>query len=92
MKDRLKMKELEITKLNTIVEVLEKEIRNQKFLKLQSKKQEERINRLQADVNKYRSESNMLKKQMKENTKEYEIQLKDKDSTINEYLKVLDLN
>lgn len=86
------MKELEITKLNTIVEVLEKEIRNQKFLKLQSKKQEERINRLQADVNKYRSESNMLKKQMKENTKEYEIQLKDKDSTINEYLKVLDLN
>ena len=92
LKDRLKMKELEITKLNTIVEVLEKEIRNQKFLKLQSKKQEERINRLQADVNKYRSESNMLKKQMKENTKEYEIQLKDKDSTINEYLKVLDLN
>ena len=86
------MKELEITKLNTIVEVLEKEIRNQKFLKLQSKKQEERINRLQADVNKYRSESNMLKKKMKENTKEYEIQLKDKDSTINEYLKVLDLN
>ena len=86
------MKELEITKLNTIVEVLEKEIRNQKFLKLQSKKQEERINRLQADVNKYRSESNMLKKQMKENTNEYEIQLKDKDSTINEYLKVLDLN
>ena len=77
MKDRLKIKELEITKLNTIVDVLEKEIRNQKFLKLQSKKQEERINRLQADVNKYRSESNMLKKQMKENTKEYEIQLKD---------------
>ena len=74
------------------MKVLEKEIRNQKFLKLQSKKQEERINRLQADVNKYRSESNMLKKQMKENTKEYEIQLKDKDSTINEYLKVLDLN
>ena len=88
----MKMKELEITKLNTIVDVLEKEIRNQKLLKLQSKKQEERINRLQADVNKYRSESNMLKKQMKENTKEYEIQLKDKDSTINEYLKVLDLS
>ena len=92
LKDRLRMKELEVSKLNTIVEVLEKEIRNQKFLKLQSKKQEERINRLQTDVNKYRSESNMLKKQMKENTKEYEIQLKDKDSTINEYLKVLDLN
>ena len=69
------MKELEVSKLNTIVEVLEKEIRNQKFLKLQSKKQEERINRLQADVNKYESESYMLRKQMKENTKEYEMQL-----------------
>ena len=88
LKDRLRMKELEVSKLNTIVEVLEKEIRNQKFLKLQSKKQEERINRLQADVNKYKSESNTLRKQMKENTKEYEMQLKDKDSTINEYLKV----
>ena len=91
MKDRLRMKELEVSKLNTIVEVLEKEIRNQKFLKLQSKKQEERINRLQADVNKYKSESNTLRKQMKENTKEYEMQLKDKDSTINEYLKVMDI-
>ena len=91
LKDRLRMKELEVSKLNTIVEVLEKEIRNQKFLKLQSKKQEERINRLQADVNKYKSESNTLRKQMKENTKEYEMQLKDKDSTINEYLKVMDI-
>ena len=88
MKDRLRMKESEVSKLNTIVEVLEKEIRNQKFLKLQSKKQEERINRLQADVNKYKSESNTLRKQMKENTKEYEMQLNDKDSTIKEYLKV----
>ena len=91
LKDRLRMKESEVSKLNTIVEVLEKEIRNQKFLKLQSKKQEERINRLQADVNKYKSESNTLRKQMKENTKEYEMQLKDKDSTINEYLKVMDI-
>ena len=88
LKDRLEMKESEVSKLNAKVEVLEKEIRNQKFLKLQSKKQEERINRLQADVNKYKSESKMLRKQIKENTKEYEMQLNDKDSTIKEYLKV----
>ena len=91
MKDRLEMKESEVSKLNAKVEVLEKEIRNQKFLKLQSKKQEERINRLQADLNKYKSESKMLRKQIKENTKEYEMQLNDKDSTIKEYLKVMDM-
>ena len=85
------MKESEVSKLNAKVKTLEKEIRNQKFLKLQSKKQEERINRLQADVNKYKLESKMLRKQMKENTKEYEMQLNDKDSTIKEYLKVLDM-
>ena len=88
LKDRLEMKESEVSMLNAKVETLEKEIRNQKFLKLQSKKQEERINRLQADVNKYKSESKMLRKQIKENTKEYEMQLNDKDSTIKEYLKV----
>ena len=59
------MKESEVSKLNAKVKTLEKEIRNQKFLKLQSKKQEERINRLQADVNKYKSESKMLRKQIK---------------------------
>ena len=91
MKDRLEMKESEVSKLNAKVENLEKEIRNQKFLKLQSKKQEERINRLQADVNKYKSESKILRKQIKENTKEYEMQLNDKDSTIKEYLKVMDM-
>ena len=85
------MKESEVSKLNAKVENLEKEIRNQKFLKLQSKKQEERINRLQADVNKYKSESKILRKQIKENTKEYEMQLNDKDSTIKEYLKVMDM-
>ena len=71
------MKESEVSKLNAKVENLEKEIRNQKFLKLQSKKQEERINRLQVDVNKYKSESKILRKQIKENTKEYEMQLND---------------
>ena len=85
------MKESEVSKLNAKVENLEKEIRNQTFLKLQSKKQEERINRLQADVNKYKSESKILRKQIKENTKEYEMQLNDKDSTIKEYLKVMDM-
>ena len=35
LKDRLEMKESENSKLNTKVEALEKEIRNQKFLKLQ---------------------------------------------------------
>ena len=88
LKDRLEMKESEVSMLIAKVETLEKEIRNQKFLKLQSKKQEGRINRLQADVNKYKSESKMLRKQIKENTKEYEMQLNDKDSTIKEYLKV----
>ena len=60
-------------------------------LTLQSKKQEEMINRLQADLRKYKSESAMMKKQMKEKTKEYEMQLNDKNSTIEEYLKIMDM-
>ena len=49
------------------------------------------INRLQADLKKYKSESVMLKKQMKEKTKEFEMQLNDKNSTIEEYLKIMDM-
>ena len=49
------------------------------------------INRLQADLKKYKSESVMLKKQMNEKTKEYKMQLNDENSTIEEYLKIMDM-
>ena len=57
---------------------------------LQVKKQEERIIRLEADVKKYKSESAKLKKQIKQETEQYEILLSEKDSTIDEYLKISD--
>ena len=57
---------------------------------LQAKKQEERIIRLEADVKKYKSESAKLKKQIKQETEQYEILLSEKDSTIDEYLKISD--
>ena len=57
---------------------------------LQAKKQEERIIRLEGDVKKYKSESAKLKKQIKQETEQYEILLSEKDSTIDEYLKISD--